>query len=273
VRDSDWLRAAKAYLTVPSLPPTAPDWVDIHLAGAKALRNVGLARRAVRTYLHVLRSEGAVFDEPTIVMQLAEAYFETNDLYRARITLDFLTDRFPAWRQNRAATRLQGRLGLRLNDDKMTGLAAATLPTTQPEVGVNSQEEDANFLVAAGMVSAQEEGLVAGQSTMMAAASPFATMVKRTLTAAAGQCDELLQNLGPLELADAESLLWTGMCLLGEQRFHEASVLMDAAYAYTGPELLTPALEPLLNDLRTMAQWWLDNEERLAQFNNSQRGM
>ena len=261
-QDQAWLLTARTYLQIPPAGPEMPHWVEIHTIGAQALREVGLPKRAVRVYLHLLRTEGDfVLDEPGTILGLAEAYRESGDAYRSRITLKFLVERYPRWTRKPRVIRLRGRLALERTDDRELGAALTDLRAAEPAA---TSADDARFRLAGAMRTLEIEGLAPARAVVATTQGPVARQLAAPLAMAAGDCDALTRAAAPYELASAEALLWAGACLVSHRRVDEGLVLLEAAAAWSGPELLTPELAPLLRDLTSLARWWSENNERLA---------
>lgn len=265
-----WMLTAKTYLAIPPLPKTMPHWLEIHQLGATALREVGLAKRAVRVYLSLLSQKPNELDEPSTILELAQTCFEADDTYRAELSVKFLRERFPSWEKRSAVRRLVGDLALARQDDVTTGDMAAQIQKSVPPM---DQREDARFVVEASVRTMQIEGVATARDTLGKTRGSLARNVRRDLAVAAGDCDTAVEIAGPIELAEAEDLLLAGACLMGARRQAEAVVLLEAARVWAGPELLTPEMEPLLDELLKAARWWMDNEQRLADATSGPRNI
>lgn len=251
--DREWLLTSRTYLSIPPSPITMPHWVEIHEIGAHALREVGLPMRAVQVYLHLLRTDGIDLSEKATILQLAEAYYEAGDAYRARITLKYLVERFPRMTRHPKVVRIRGRLALDRGDDAEAGRQAAAMLKAQPAA---NDTDDARFVASAAARALETEGLPSARETLSTLPGPLVSAMRIELAMAAGDCAQLTEHLGPLPLADAEELLWSGACLMTQRRHTEALIYLEAARVYAGAELMLPELEPILEAVLASARWW-----------------
>lgn len=276
VRDSAqegrWLECARAYLEIPPTQPDVPNWTAIHGYGAEALREIGLPKRASQVYLHIMRKPGAVIDEVATILNLAETYREAGDDYRARITIRYLIERFPKMASDRRVVRLRGRLAMARGNAPATGEATDMMAKLLGRGGRSAPRADATdtrFVVEGAISALKSEGLVAARRPLTRMTGKYRAQglpfeVSRDLAFAARDCDALSRMAAPLELADGQTLLWAGVCLMGEHRMGEASVLFEAARVYASAELAAPAMDPVLQMVRESADWWTRNQARLA---------
>jgi len=265
VRDASveekWLSTARTYLRIPTDNKRMPHWLEIHRIGARALREIGLSKRAVRVYLHLLEDKNLGYEERDLIRDLAHTYHEAGDQYRASITLTFLLERYPELRRDAGVIRLQGRLALAQENGSRMGEVVAELKAMAPEL---TSQDDERFVATVAMRALEIDGLAAARATINGIGGQLPTTIARDLAMAAGDCDDLAKHVGPLILAQAETMLWTGACLMGQRRADEARVYLEAARVYTGAEILLPRMDPILKAVETSAQWWLQNEKRVA---------
>ena len=281
-QDGRWLLTAKNYLHIPpTRPEQTPNWTRIHEYGAHALREIGLPKRAVQVYLHLLRTPEATIDETKTIIDLAETYNEAGDAYRSKITVRYLTEREPGLGHDRRVVRLRGSLALGAGHDPAMGQQARDLAglVDKGNAGSGPDGDGDTRLVVQGAVRAlQVEGIVAARDALAGlrgnwAAGGLAAQVARDLAFAAGDCQALSRMATPLELADGETLLFSGACLMQQGRVTEATVMLEAARIYAAAEMGSPELDPILNLIAESAEWWTKNAGRLAKADGSTKSI
>ncbi|MFT7622217.1 MAG: hypothetical protein ACI9WU_001385 [Myxococcota bacterium] len=260
-----WLEASTAYLAIPPLPSETPRWAQLQVMGAHALREVGLPRRAVRVYLALLRTPGIVINEHKTLLDLTEAYLESDDVYRTALSLKYIEEQKPKLANHPRILRLQGKVALRANDLP----AAAEVATLMKDASPAPTEADARMVLAAAARALEGEGLPTARALAASAGGQLSREFNRDLSMAAGDCDAVISDLSPLYLEEPSSLVWLGACLMGERRVDEAQVFLESARVYAGPQLLSPDMQPMLELLAASAAWWTGHEQRIADVSSA----
>jgi len=255
-----WLDVANAYIDIPPGVTDVPHWADIHMVGAEAMRRIGLPRRSQDIYQHLLRRGKHLIQEPHVILSLAESFLEQNDIYRARMTMNFLVKEFPKWKNRPAVLVARGRIALHRKQDPEAGALLRELSDAKDnDWSVNEMQ----FAIYTALRAMRLEGLAAAQDLVPAAGSDLSDDVRVDLAMVAGDCEQLKETASPVELADGETLLWAGACLVHRGRMDEASVLFEAIRLYAPQIMSDPTLEPLIRLTKQSADWWVNNQDRL----------
>ena len=178
--------------------------------------------------MQLLKSRHPRVVETDTIVDLAASYIEAKDTHRALVTLDFITEQYPSLLKKHSVRRLRSRLAKLKRQTRRQVAEAEALSKDAP-----LSQKDEMIIIDAAAATLNTDGVNAARTLLNETRGALAREVARDLAMAAGDCDSLVNQVTPIELASGDDLLWGAACLLGQGRLDEASVLLEAAQLWT----------------------------------------